>query len=83
MKRYDFITLLGGAALLAFATFMCANMTAAAAAPLRIVAIGASNTHGWYVGNEGAYPAKLQALSAPRASMPRSPMPECPSKRRG
>jgi len=62
MKRYDFITLLGGAALLAFATFMCANMTAAAAAPLRIVAIGASNTHGWYVGNEGAYPAKLQAL---------------------
>ena len=32
------------------------------AAPLRIVAIGASNTHGWYVGNQGAYPAKLQAL---------------------
>jgi acyl-CoA thioesterase-1 len=32
------------------------------AAPLRIVAIGASNTHGWYVGNEGAYPAQLQAL---------------------
>ncbi len=62
MKRYDFITRLGGAALLAFATFMCANMTAAAAPPLRIVAIGASNTHGWYVGNEGAYPAKLQAL---------------------
>jgi hypothetical protein len=25
-------------------------MTAAAAAPLRIVAIGASNTQGWYVG---------------------------------
>ena len=62
MKRYDFITRLGGAALLAFATFMCANMTAAAAAPLRIVAIGASNTHGFYFGNEGAYPAKLQAL---------------------
>ena len=62
MKRYDFITRLGGAALLAFATLMCANMTAAAAAPLRIVAIGASNTHGFYVGNEGAYPAKLQAL---------------------
>jgi acyl-CoA thioesterase-1 len=60
--RRAFITLLGGAALLAFATFMCANMMAAAAAPLRIVAIGASNTHGWYVGNEGAYPAKLQAL---------------------
>ena len=62
MKRYDFITRLGGAALLACSTFMCANMTAAAAAPLRIVAIGASNTHGFYVGNEGAYAAKLQAL---------------------
>jgi acyl-CoA thioesterase I len=37
-------------------------MTAVAAAPLRIVAIGASNTQGWYVGNQGAYPAKLQAL---------------------
>jgi acyl-CoA thioesterase I len=61
MKRYDFITLLGGAALLAFSTFMCGNITATAA-PLRIVAIGASNTHGWYVGNQGAYPAQLQAL---------------------
>ena len=29
---------------------------------MRIVAIGASNTHGWYVGNAGAYPAQLQAL---------------------
>jgi hypothetical protein len=38
------------------------NTTAANAAPLRIVAIGASNTHGWYVGNQGAYPAQLQAL---------------------
>jgi acyl-CoA thioesterase-1 len=35
---------------------------AAGAEPLRIVAIGASNTHGWYVGNAGAYPAQLQAL---------------------
>lgn len=35
---------------------------AANGAPLRIVAVGASNTHGWYVGNEGAYPAQLQAL---------------------
>jgi acyl-CoA thioesterase-1 len=35
---------------------------AADAAPLRIVAIGASNTHGWYVGNRGAYPALLEAL---------------------
>jgi acyl-CoA thioesterase-1 len=32
------------------------------AAPIRIVAVGASNTHGWYFGNEGAYPARLQAL---------------------
>jgi acyl-CoA thioesterase-1 len=34
----------------------------AQAAPVRIVAIGASNTHGWYVGNAGAYPTQLQAL---------------------
>jgi acyl-CoA thioesterase-1 len=34
----------------------------AVAAPVRIVAIGASNTHGWYVGNRGAYPAQLEAL---------------------
>jgi acyl-CoA thioesterase I len=34
----------------------------AAKPPLRIVAIGASNTQGWYVGKEGAYPAKLEAL---------------------
>src|SRR5262245_24372819 len=61
MKRRAFIALLGGATLLAFSTFMCGNM-AANAAPLRIVAIGASNTHGWYVGNQGAYPAQLQAL---------------------
>ena len=26
------------------------------------VGMGASNTHGWYVGNQGAYPAQLQAL---------------------
>jgi len=32
------------------------------ARPLRIVAIGASNTHGWYIGNRSAYPAQLQAL---------------------
>jgi acyl-CoA thioesterase-1 len=29
---------------------------------LRIVAIGASNTQGFYVGKEGAYPAQLQHL---------------------
>jgi acyl-CoA thioesterase I len=32
------------------------------AAPLNIVAIGASNTSGWGVGTENAYPARLQAL---------------------
>ena len=52
---------LGRAVLLAVAVLMCAN-PAATAAPLQIVAIGASNTHGWYVGNQGAYPAQLQAL---------------------
>jgi acyl-CoA thioesterase I len=61
MKRRAFITLLGGAALLAFSTFISGSL-AVNAAPLRIVAIGASNTHGWYVGNQGAYPAQLQAL---------------------
>ena len=53
--------LIGGTVLLAFSTFMCGSM-AANAAPVRIVAIGASNTHGWYVGNYGAYPAQLQTL---------------------
>jgi acyl-CoA thioesterase-1 len=52
---------LGRAVLLAFAGLMCAS-AAGNAAPLRIVAIGASNTHGWYVGNQGAYPAQLEAL---------------------
>src|SRR4029077_14425259 len=51
---------LRGAVLLAVSAFMYANI--ANAAPLRIVAIGASNTHGWYVANQGAYPAQLQAL---------------------
>src|SRR5262249_10645629 len=52
---------LGTAVLAAIAALICAS-AAVTAAPLRIVAIGASNTHGWYVGNQGAYPAKLQAL---------------------
>jgi acyl-CoA thioesterase I len=52
---------LGRAVFSAIAALMCASM-AVNAAPLRIVAIGASNTHGWYVGNQGAYPAQLQAL---------------------
>ena len=52
---------LGKTVPLAIAALMCAS-AALNAAPLRIVAIGASNTHGWYVGNQGAYPAQLQAL---------------------
>jgi acyl-CoA thioesterase I len=50
------------AILFAVIVFLSAMTAAPAAAPLRIVAIGASNTQGWYVGNQGAYPAKLQAL---------------------
>jgi acyl-CoA thioesterase I len=49
------------AILLALCALTCISITGYAA-PLRIVAIGASNTHGWYVGNQGAYPAQLQAL---------------------
>ncbi len=51
----------GRALLLAASMLMCTSI-AADAAPVRIVAIGASNTHGWYVGNQGAYPAQLEAL---------------------
>jgi acyl-CoA thioesterase-1 len=52
---------LGRAVPLAIAALMCAS-AALNAAPVRIVAVGASNTHGWYVGNQGAYPAQLEAL---------------------
>jgi acyl-CoA thioesterase-1 len=52
---------LGRAALLAVLMVTCGNISANST-PLRIVAIGASNTHGWYVGNQGAYPAQLQTL---------------------
>lgn len=43
---------------------MCslAAVCAAFTKPLHIVAVGASNTQGWYVGKQGAYPAKLEAL---------------------
>ena len=61
MRPRELITLLSGAVLLAFSALVCGSITGNAA-PLRIVAIGASNTHGWYVGNEGAYPAQLQAM---------------------
>lgn len=51
----------GRAVLFGIFILSCAGI-AANAAPVRIVAIGASNTHGWYVGNQGAYPARLQDL---------------------
>jgi len=47
--------------LLGVSILACAGI-AASAAPVHIVAIGASNTHGWYVGNEGAFPAQLEHL---------------------
>jgi acyl-CoA thioesterase-1 len=50
------LAVLSALLLLAWATI------GAQAAPVRIVAIGASNTHGWYVGKAGAYPTQLQAL---------------------
>jgi acyl-CoA thioesterase I len=48
--------------LLSVMIFLSVMTASAAKSPLRIVAIGASNTQGWYVGKEGAYPAKLEAL---------------------
>jgi acyl-CoA thioesterase I len=51
----------GRAVLVGVSLLMYAGICADAA-PVRIVAIGASNTHGWYVGNEGAFPAQLEAL---------------------
>jgi acyl-CoA thioesterase-1 len=49
------------AALLA-AVALLGLATTSFAAPLRIVAIGASNTQGFYIGKDAAYPAQLQAL---------------------
>ena len=43
---------------------LCFGAFRANAEPLRIVAVGASNTHGWYIGTEAAYPAQLQARLA-------------------
>ncbi|HUI94149.1 MAG TPA: GDSL-type esterase/lipase family protein [Xanthobacteraceae bacterium] len=44
------------------AALVCAALCPVAAAPLNIVAIGASNTAGWGVGADNAYPAVLQAM---------------------
>lgn len=51
-----------GSRILVAALFVLTAIIAADARQVRIVAIGASNTHGWYVGNQGAYPAQLQTL---------------------
>lgn len=46
----------------AAALIVLGGLGCAEARSIRIVAIGASNTHGWYVGNQGAYPARLAQL---------------------
>jgi acyl-CoA thioesterase-1 len=43
-------------------SMLLAVPAAQAMPPLRIVAVGASNTHGWYVANGAAYPALLQTM---------------------
>jgi acyl-CoA thioesterase I len=47
---------------MAAAAVLLIACAAEAAAPLNIVAIGASNTSGWGVGTQNAYPAVLQTL---------------------
>jgi len=44
--------------------FLCAGLArdGAEAAALNIVALGASNTSGWGVGSQSAYPARLEAM---------------------
>ena len=49
-------------ALILAAALGAAALAPAAAQPVRIVAIGASNTSGWGVGAQAAYPARLEAL---------------------
>jgi len=46
----------------AFILLLITAITAANAAPLRIVAIGASNTSGWLISERSAYPAVLQEM---------------------
>ena len=63
VKSTALLTVRGAAITILLAiSFLWSATIAADAAPLRIVAIGASNTHGWYLGNRGAYPALLEAL---------------------
>jgi acyl-CoA thioesterase I len=44
------------------AVSMLLSVTAVGAEPLRIVAVGASNTSGWLIGKQSAYPAVLQRM---------------------
>jgi acyl-CoA thioesterase I len=44
------------------ATLLAPGAVPGQAAPLRIVAVGASNTSGWGVGRQNAFPARLQAI---------------------
>ena len=49
--------------LLAGMAVVCGGLfVTAVAAPLNIVAVGASNTAGWGVGTQNAYPARLEAM---------------------
>jgi acyl-CoA thioesterase-1 len=50
-----------GVSLLSF-VLLVLSWGLAAADPVRIVAVGASNTWGWGVGDQNAYPARLQSL---------------------
>ncbi|WP_246788306.1 GDSL-type esterase/lipase family protein [Bradyrhizobium sp. CCBAU 53421] len=47
---------------IAIAVCVLATVCAGFTKPVRVVAVGASNTQGWYVGKQGAYPAKLESL---------------------
>ena len=68
-QRPECVVIMIRAILFAVIVFLSAMTAAAAAAPLRIAAIGASNTQGWYVGKQGAYPAKLQALQQRKTTL--------------
>jgi acyl-CoA thioesterase I len=48
--------------LIAALALLAASCAPSAAEPVNIVAVGASNTSGWGVGEQNAYPARLQAL---------------------
>ena len=50
------------AALVAALALLAVSCGPSAAEPVNIVAVGASNTSGWGVGEQNAYPARLQAL---------------------